>query len=335
MATAAALFGAIGPLYPGEARADATAAEALFRQAKSLMAQERYAEACPMLAESQRLDPSGGTMLHLANCHKQEGRIATAYKELLDAILFAQRDKRPDREKAAKALAAELSPKLPKLTIKVSEEAARLPGLEIKRDGELVPASAYGIPAAVDPGEHAVTAWAPGMKRFSTTAGLRGEGVAETVVVPALEVDPRAPRSGHDGDTAGPFASAGADKTKGSFSAPQKVGVAVGAAGIAAIGVGAVFGLQAMTAKDDSDSHCKGNICDAEGVRLRAEGITAADISTGAFIAGGALAVGGLILVVAFKPSSPAAPARDTRERAASVTSLALGPAWASVQGQF
>jgi len=63
----------------GDARAaDAPAAQALFDEAKRAMADGRWAEACPKLEESERLDPSIGTAFNLARCYEHVGRIASA-----------------------------------------------------------------------------------------------------------------------------------------------------------------------------------------------------------------------------------------------------------------
>jgi len=82
-------------------QAEARLAQALFDEGRALMAQKRWAEACPKLAESQRLDPGGGTLLNLALCHSGEGKTATALVGLDDALAAAVRDGRADREKLA------------------------------------------------------------------------------------------------------------------------------------------------------------------------------------------------------------------------------------------
>src|SRR5262245_5300846 len=58
---------------------DPAAAEARFREARALLQENRVSEACAKFAESNRLDPSSGTLLNLANCHKTEGKLATAW----------------------------------------------------------------------------------------------------------------------------------------------------------------------------------------------------------------------------------------------------------------
>lgn len=324
--TMLAVIGLLGGLQGGVARADSATAERLFREAKSLMSQNRYTEACPKLAESHRAEPSGGTILHLALCHKEEGRIATAYKELEGAVEFAVRDKREDREKAARALMTELEPKLSKLSIVVVPEVMRLPGIEVKRDGAPVPPSEWGSAIPVDPGPHTVTAWAPGRKPLLKTVDLRGDAAAGSVVISAIDMDPAA----KGGEAARPTASEAeaSNKGGGGFGTQRKIAVVTGGIGLAAIGVGAAFGLKAAGAKSDSEAHCNGNICDDEGIRIRADGMAAGNVATALFIGGGAAAAVGVVLFLT-------APSGARGKAEVGVTSVTVGPLGAAVRGQF
>jgi hypothetical protein len=321
------LIGLMGGLQGGLAHADSATAERLFREAKTLMSQKRYTEACPKLAESHRAEPSGGTILHLAYCHKEEGRIATAYKELEEAVLFAIRDKREDREKAAKTLMTELAPKLSKLSIVVVPEVMRLPGIEVKRDGVLVPPSEWGSAIPVDPGQHTVTAWAPGRKPLLKTVDLRGDAATGSVVISAIDMDPSLKA---DSGTKSPPATSTPSNKGGGFGTQRKIAVVTGGLGLVALGVGTAFGIKAAGAKSASDDHCVGNICDEEGIQLRADGIKWGDLATAFFIGGGVATAAGVVIYVT-APSG----GRASAKAEVGVTSVSVGPLGAAIRGQF
>ncbi len=129
---------------------DQPLAQQLFEDGRKLLEQGRYAEACPKFAESQRLDPGGGTLLNLAWCHELQGRTATAWSEFHDALAQAQKDARQDREDFARQHIKDLEPKLVRIVVHVAPEvAARNP--EITLDRSRLPAAAWETAVPVDP----------------------------------------------------------------------------------------------------------------------------------------------------------------------------------------
>src|SRR5438477_7999701 len=120
------VVGLAGVFAPSTARAGDTheqqLAQALFDDARRLMEKKRYAEACPKLAESQRLDPGGGTLLNLALCYERLGPIATAWAMYNEALSAAIADRRSEREAFARARIAELAPRLPRLRIELDAD---------------------------------------------------------------------------------------------------------------------------------------------------------------------------------------------------------------------
>src|SRR5215207_6184074 len=146
-------------------------AEALYRQARELMAAGNYEAACPKLAESQRLDPATGTLLNLAACHEKQGKLATAWIEYSDALVAARRDGREDRVEYDRQRAAELEPRLSRLTLVLAADADE-PGLTLELDGSSIGRAVLGAATPVDPGPHLVRVSAPGKKPWEQSVQI-------------------------------------------------------------------------------------------------------------------------------------------------------------------
>jgi len=267
------------------------AAEALFNEARTLIAAGQLAEGCKKLEASQTLDPGTGTLLHLADCYEKVGRTASAWARFREAASRAARDGRADWESIAKTRSAELEPKLAKLRIEAP------PGVVVRRDGDEIPAAALGSTLPIDPGEHTLTASAPGKKPWSTRVSATASSVA-TVSVPALENDPAAP-----GTDVAP------DGKPSDGTALRTVGYSMGGIGIIGLAGGTVSGLSAISKNDRSKEVCPSSgICADEGARsTNDDARSAATVSTIAFVAGGALLAGGIALVL-LAPSSSSSP---------------------------
>lgn len=183
---------------PGLARADDAGnrrvAQALFDEARGLMDAGRYGEACPKLAESQRLDPGGGTLLNLATCREREGKTATAWTLLHDLQSASRADGNAEREAIARQKIEALAPRLTRLRVSVSAEARSAAGLAVTVDDLALGSGAWGAAIPVDPGVHRVVARAPGRITWSRDVATPDAASTVEAEVPALPVDASAPQ---------------------------------------------------------------------------------------------------------------------------------------------
>jgi hypothetical protein len=296
-------------LVPSLALADRTPqeralAETLFRDAKALVAAGKIAEACPKFAESQRLDPTTGTMMHLATCHEEEGKTATAWVEFGEAANMAGKARQSERERTAQKAARALEAKLSKLVITVT---APPPGLAVTFDGVALSGASMGTPLPFDPGPHVLEAKAPNKKVYTATITVTAGPSTTAVPIPALEDEapppaaaPPAPPPSPPPPPPPPPSGGGGQKT---------VGLVLGAVGLASIGAGAFFGLRASSQTKDADAFCTGTLCSAEGLAGHDDAHTSALVSTLTFGAGAALVGLGAYLFFSAK-SEPAAAGR-------------------------
>ena len=273
------------------------AAQALFDQARALTAAGSYAEACPKLDESQRLDPSIGTQFYLADCLEHDGKLASAWGNYIEAADRAKLAGQADRESFARKRAELLAPRLPKLVLTVPAALKSIPGLAVKRDGVLVGPAQWGTPVPVDAGRHAVSASAPGRVGWEGEVTVAGEATTATADIPMLAEAPVAPQ---------PDALGVTPPTPRSNPRLRTAGFVVGGIGVAGIAAGFGVGALALSKNKASGAHCAGNMCDPTGLALRNDAIGAATASTATFVAGAVLLGTGVVLLLVSRPGAPA-----------------------------
>ncbi len=137
---------------PAGAAEDPAAADALFKQAKALMAEGKVAEACPKFQASLELQRTLGTLMNLADCVEQRGLVATAHQRWGEAIAMAKESNDPRVTFATERRDA-VAPRVPKLVLDVVRGPEEL---TISLAGKAVPPGRYGLPIEIDPGEAVV-----------------------------------------------------------------------------------------------------------------------------------------------------------------------------------
>lgn len=273
-------------LAPSIALADGTAdqsiAQTLFDEGVKLMEQGRYAEACPKLAESQRLDPGGGTLLNLGFCYEKEGKLASAWIVYNASLSQAIKDGRKDREDTSKARVTALEPTLAKLVINVPPNVAKLPGLEVALDGVKLNSAAWGVPSPIDVGNHVMTVSATDKRTWQQSVSVARDGQMVSVAVPSLS---DAPHERHPDAVPKP-------------SSLRPVGIVIGAVGVAGLAVGGIGGVMAFVKRGESNKGCTPD-CTQPAVDANEQAKTWAWVSNIGFGVGvAALAVGTIFFIV-------------------------------------
>lgn len=290
-------------LAPAVARADTqedqAAARALFTEARALMQAGKHEAACPKLEAARRLYAGSGVLLNLGDCYEHLGRTASAFQAFVEAGVAAARLNRPDDEAEAKRRRAQLEPTLPRIIVRVARAA---PSETVKRDGVLVEPAVWGAALAADPGAYTFTAEAPDRRPKTVTVQL---AAAQTVTLEIPELAPLVTPT----PTPGPY-----------FTARRVIGLATLGAGAAAMGVS--FGV-ALDAKGRYDAA----LVEA-GARRHDDSVSAvaqANVATGLFVAGAAIAALGLVVWLTAPSAPPEAPA----------LSLSIGPGTLWARGAF
>jgi hypothetical protein len=242
-----------------------------------------YNAACPKLVESQRIDPSNGTLLNLVLCEERLGKVASAWlhaRELLDR-LSPNDDRRPIVERRITGLSA----RLPKLTVRLSPVAP--PNTKLILDGVELSTASLGIALPIDPGVHRVVASAAGRQDRATDISVGEAGEYEFSGEPGPTEEPRAdvvrPPSEQQELVPSPLnasvTSAGPPDTPpfqsvhSSGPVPRWVGWTAGGVGATGLLTGAVLGVMALQKLATVHETCPDKQCrDSSGLEAAHQG---------------------------------------------------------------
>jgi hypothetical protein len=246
-------------------------AQTLFDEAKTLILQGHWGEACPKLARSNQLDPRATTLFRLAECYENIGRRASAWNAYLGSAAAASAAGETKRAEFAKERAKKIESTVPYLIITVNQRP-----LSVQRDGEVVDEARWGTKIAVDPGEHLVVAEAPGKQRF--TASVVIVDAATTVVaIPALldtVTTPTAHATTGPDRAVAPVRPPDAHATNNN-SGLRRWSIILSGTGLAALGAGAAL---SFTAPSNPDG-CRGACAVGTGLMIGGALVTATGIA--------------------------------------------------------
>ncbi len=295
--------------------ADKATAVQLFDEGDRLIRLGKVNEACPKFAASHKLDPQLGALMHLADCYEKNGQLASAWGSFREAEEMA-RLRNDERAALAKEQVAKLEPRLSHLMLMVP--STHPAGLEVRVDGTLLTAGAWGTATPIDPGPHQIEARAASYEAWSSTFEAAGDGSSVRVEVPALARVASAPERR---DTTLPPAQ------EASSSPLRPLGWASVGLGAVGVGLGVVFLVRKNDKLDQRANVCPTRLdCspsdEASIASLTTEARDADTIEKVAFVAGGVLVASGITALI-LAPSSRAR--TDAAWLSPVVTAHALG----------
>jgi hypothetical protein len=278
--------------HASSARAQSAEAEALFRDGRALIKQGKLAPGCTKIEASERLESSIGTLLNLGDCRERLGKVASAWAAFRKAEGIAKNSGTDDkREDEARRRAVALEPKIPSLTIELT---APVPGLVLRRNGDLIDPALVSTGMPLDPGSYVISAEAPGYAPWRTDLVIQYKQ-KRRLVVPALA---RTAAIVRVTATAPPPATRVIVTPQRSMWSPwRKLSVGLAIVGVGAAGTGVYFGMRARDLERDADRRCPLLVCsDPVALQANSDARISAQRANLLYI-GGAVAVGSALVV--------------------------------------
>jgi len=326
LAFSVAVFAALPPsVAHAQSTPNKEQAKKLFDEGVDLEKKNDYLGALAKYKEAEANAVTAGLRFHKGYCLEMLGRLASAQDEYDAAEKLAREQNKADVRTAILARLEIVRGRVPQIAVRFT---ADIRGGEVQVDGQKVAAPLLeGKSFRIDPGDHVVTARAPGYKSWKRDVHVV-EAITTTVDI-AMDRDgtaapPPVVVAPPPGQATTPAPSdplteppKEADRSR-SVVAP--VLTTVGAVTLVVTGV--VFFAVAGGAKSDADAQCLQKVdCDSERSKIR----TFDTLALGSFIGAAGLGVLSVVLWTSGSKSSASAPS----------TRIVATPTGAGITGAF
>ena len=304
---------------------DKETARSLVALGDERMAAKDYAAALKAYQGADAIMGVPTTGIEVGRAQVVLGLLAEARDTLLRVSRFPKEPGEPEaftkaRESAQK-ISDDLAQRMPSLQIDVVGVAG-LEAVEVRVDGERIPNATLGLPRKTNPGEHRITAAAPGKAPLETLVKL-GERAREVVTID--------------------FARAAATTSSAHRVAPpdgQQEGTSVLPAvaytsfALAGVGVlvGAITGGVSLSTSNKVKDTCTDGVCPTSSEADASRALTLAHVSTVSFVVAGAAAVVGIVTAIVAATDSSG---QDEPKRAHAGVEPLVGPGFLGLQGRF
>jgi hypothetical protein len=246
------------PAFAQTSAADVSLARQLGNQGLELAASGDCAAAIEKLKRAEALYHAPTTLTMLGECHVSVGKLVDGVEELTRVVREDLGPKPPAAFRKAQARARQkleaARPRLPRIRIVVEGPHVDA-SMDVRIDGQVVPAATLDLDRPMDPGPHDIEVTAAGYKT-ATAHIVAKEGVSQSVKLTPEALPPAPPPPSAQQASAGasePAPRAERRPPKPNY-VPAYVLLGVGAAGVA---VGSVLGVMTLNKASHLDDTCQ------------------------------------------------------------------------------
>ena len=272
---------------------------------------------------AQAADPTTADCLAASDASLKSGNQHKLRAERSQLLVCAASSCPSDIRKECLGRVDEVNAQIPTIIFQLKDASgADLSAVKVTMDGEMLAERVEGTALSIDPGEHTFTfevaGQAPVVRKLVIQQAQkdRRELIALAPEAPAVPPAPVPPPSL-------PAVPPPVEADQG-MGTQKILAIVAGGVGVVGLGVGAAFGLIAMSKKSDAQSACPNQCATADGVSKWNDAASAGNISTIGFIVGGVGVAGAAVLWLTAPNTSHGAS-----------TQVGLGPGGLQVRGSW